>query len=278
MGRRIRRGGGLHNPGISRIEVPNGHVKARLIAAVIFLVISAASLGYAVSILTGTDSGWQFVSVSGDGAEYAAQFVLAYELGVSDKKARDENKELKQIYSEACLKAGKAFDAYAVCPGNIQALNNSPNEVLELDSVLYDALAVLEKYGNRTVYLGPAFRLYENIFSCSEDWQLEDFDPEYNEELGKLFKQISAYARDPDSVRVELLGENRARLCMSEEYLDFLTYEELGGALDFGWMKNAFITDFIADSLVSAGYTRGVYRVMMDTPEIWMTAAAPCTV
>lgn len=252
-----RRGGGLHTPNTLKIEVSDRHVKARFIAAAIFLVISAVSLGYAVSILTGTDNGWQFISVSGDGAEYAAQFVLAYELGASDKSARSENREIRQIYSEACLRAGRAFDTYVVSPGNIQALNDSPNEVVELDSALYEALKLLEQYGNRTVYLGPAFRLYENVFSCTEDWQLEDFDPEYNEELVRLFDRIAAYARDPDSVRVELLDENRARLYISEEYLAFLEYEELGGALDFGWMKNAFIADFIADSLVSAGYTRG---------------------
>lgn len=252
-----RRGGGLHTPNTLKIEVSDRHVRARLIAAVIFLVISAVSLGYAVSILTGTDKGWQFISASGNGAEYAAQFALAYELGASDKSARSENRELRQIYSEACLKAGRAFDAYVVSPGNIRTLIDSPNEVVELDSALYEALELLEQYGDRTVYLGPAFRLYENVFSCTEDWQLEDFDPEYNEELGKLFERIAAFARDPDSVRVELLGENRARLYMSEEYLAFLEYEELDGAVDFGWMKNAFITDFIADSLVSAGYTRG---------------------
>ncbi len=255
--RRTRRGGSPHIPKTFKIEISDRHVKARIIAAVIFLVISAVSLGYGVSVLTGTDKGWQFISFSGDGAEYAASFALTYELGVTDKSARNENKEIRRIYSEACLKAGRAFDAYVVSPGNIRALNEAPNEVMVLDSVLYDALALLEQYGNRTVYLGPAFRFYENVFSCTEDWQLEDFDPESNEELGALFDRIAAYARDPDSVRVELLGENRARLHVSEEYQAFLAYEELGGALDFGWMKNAFITDYIADSLTSAGYTRG---------------------
>lgn len=257
MGRRTRRGSGSSAPDILKIEVSDRHVKLRLIAAAIFLVISVVSLGYAVNILTGTDSGWQFISASGDGAEYASLFALSYELGALDRSARSENREIKRIYSEACLTAGRAFDTYAVSSGNIRALNDSPNEVVELDAVLYEALELLEQYGDRTVYLGPAFRLYENVFSCTEDWQLQDFDPTGNEELGKLFGQIAAFARDPDSVRVELLGDNRARLCMSEEYLAFLEYEELSAALDFGWMKNSFIIDYIADSLISAGYTRG---------------------
>ncbi len=241
----------------NKIEVSDKHIKARFIAAVIFLVISALSLGYAVSILTGTEKGWQLISASGDGALYASPFALSYELGASNRSARSENREIKQIYSAACLTAGRAFDTYMVSPGNIGTLNNSPNEVIELEPVLYEAFELLEEYGDRTVYLGPAFRLYENIFSCTEDWQLEDYDPAVNESLRILYEQIAAYATDPNSVKVELLGENRARLRISEEYLGFLKYEELGGALDFGWMKNAFITDFIADSLIREGYTRG---------------------
>lgn len=240
-----------------KIEVSDKHIKARFIAAVIFFVISVSSLAYGVSTLTGTDKGWQFISATGDGASYASQFALSYELGASNRSARSENREIKRIYSDACLTAGRAFDNYVVSPGNIRALNDSPNEIVELEPVLYEAFRLLEKYGDRTVYLGPAFRLYENMFSCAEDWQLADYDPTINEAVGRLFEQIAAYAQDPASVRVEFLGENRARLCISEEYLSFLEYEELGGALDFGWMKNAFITDFIADSLISQGYNRG---------------------
>lgn len=240
-----------------KIEVSDKHIKARFIAAVIFFVISVASISYGISLLTGTDAGWQLISASGEGQMYASSFALSYELGASNRSARSENREIKRIYSDACLTAGRAFDNYVVSPGNIRALNDSPNEIVELEPVLYEAFRLLEKYGDRAVYLGPAFRLYENIFSCKEDWQLEDYDPAINEAVGRLFEQIAAYARDSESVRVELLGENRARLCISEEYLGFLEYEELGGALDFGWMKNAFITDFIADSLISQGYNRG---------------------
>lgn len=257
MRRGTRRGAGSRAPEVLKAEVSDKYLKIRLIAAIIFLMIAAVSIGYGVSLLVRVEGGWQTISASGDGALYAEDFVFTYELGAAGRSAKAESGELKQIYSEVCLRAGRAFDANAESTGGLYALNQSPNQVVELDPVLYDALELLEKYGDRRVYLGPAFRLYENLFTCTEDWQLEDFDPEQNEMLRELFGRIADFAGDPDSVHVELLDGYQGRLCLSGEYLDFLQYEELGGALDFGWMKNAFITDFIADTLAGAGYTRG---------------------
>ena len=297
MKRGAGRGTGAFLPKPEKAEVSDQYVKIRIAAAVISLVIAAASISYGVVLLTGTEKGWQTVTASANGAQYAADFVLTYELGASGKSARTENRELKQLYTEACLTAGRAFDAgtdgfggagslgaaggsaagaetssagtadssavgaetasAAAFPGSLGALNAAPGESVELEPVLYEALSLMEQYGDRSVYLGPAYRLYENVFTCTQDWQLDDYDPARNEALRELFGRIVAFARDPDSVRVELLGENRARLCLSEEYRAFLDEEELGGALDFGWMKNAFLTDYIADTLKAAGFTRG---------------------
>lgn len=265
MKRGAGRGKGAYLPKPEKAEVPDQYVKLRIAAAVISLVIAAASISYGVVLLTGTEKGWQTVTASAGGAQYAADFVLTYELGASGKSARTENRELKQLYTEACLTAGRAFDAGTdgfggggeTFPGSLGELNAAPGESMELEPVLYEALSLMEQYGDRSVYLGPAYRLYENVFTCTQDWQLDDYDPERNEALRELFGRIAAFARDPDSVRVELLGENRARLCLSEEYRAFLDEEELGGALDFGWTKNAFLTDYIADTLKAAGFTRG---------------------
>ena len=327
MKRGAGRGKEAYLPKPEKVDVPDKYVKIRIAAAVISLVIAAASISYGVVLLTGTEKGWQTVTASAGGAQYAADFVLTYELGASGKSARTENRELKQLYTEACLTAGRAFDAgtdgfggagslgaaggsaagaetssagtadssavgaetssagtagdsalgaetgsagaddssaldaetasAAAFPGSLGALNAAPGESVELEPVLYEALSLMEQYGDRSVYLGPAYRLYENVFTCTQDWQLDDYDPARNEALRELFGRIVAFARDPDSVRVELLGENRARLCLSEEYRAFLDEEELGGALDFGWMKNAFLTDYIADTLKAAGFTRG---------------------
>ncbi len=257
MGRGVRRGGGGYAPKVQKVELSDKHVKARLILALAFLVVAVASISYAVVLLTGVEKGWQVITATGDGSLYAEELVLNYDLGALDRSAKSESRSIKAIYSEACLKAGKALDDGQEATGNLYTLNASPNEEVKLDEALYEALELIEKYGDRTIYLGPAFRLYANIFSCTEDWQTLDFDPEENGMLRELFGRIAGYARDPASVAVELLGDGKAILRISDEYLSFLEEEELGGALSFGWMKNAFLVDYAADSLAQAGFRRG---------------------
>lgn len=56
---------------------------------------------------------------------------------------------------------------------------------------------------------------------------------------------------------IELLGEGRVRLSVSEEYLAFAQENGISSFVDLGWMENAFIADYIAGALIEAGYTRG---------------------
>lgn len=257
MGRGARKRGTPYAPKVERVEVSDRHVKGRIIAAAVFLIIGAAAIGYGVSQLVHVESGWQVVSASNEAQIYGADFALTYELGASGKSARSEKNAIVRAYSDALLKAGRAFDPDTESEGNIRALNASPNREVELDPLLYEAFELLERYGDRTAYLGPAFDIYENIFFCREDWETADFDPQQNDYLRELFAKIAAFAGDPESVRVELLGDSRARLAVSDEYLAFLEDEELSHIVDFAWMKNAFIIDCLAETLTAEGFTRG---------------------
>lgn len=257
MGRDAKKKGGSYAPKVERVELSDRNLKVRTAAAVMFLVIAVAAIGYGVSQLVKVERGWQLISASGDAKLYGSDFALTYELGSSGKSARTEKNALVRAYSDAMLRAGRAFDTDTESGGNICKLNASPNEEVELDPVLYEALELLERYGDRSAYLGPAFDVYENIFYCEGDWQTADYDPEQNDYLRELFAKIAAYAGDPNSVRVELSGDNRAKLVISDEYLAFLEEEGLACPVDLSWMKNAFITDYLADTLTDAGFTRG---------------------
>ena len=70
--------------------------------------------------------------------------------------------------------------------------------------------------------------------------------------------------------RVELLGEGRIRLFVSREYLEFARREGVECFIDFEWMRNAFIIDYLARELAAQGYTSGVllsalYPVRLET-------------
>ena len=63
--------------------------------------------------------------------------------------------------------------------------------------------------------------------------------------------------------RVELLGENRVKLTVSESYLAFIREYEIDTLADFSWMRNAFAADYIARVLQEdglGGWQALVYR------------------
>jgi len=76
-------------------------------------------------------------------------------------------------------------------------------------------------------------------------------------------RTVNYEIRDPEMISLEILGNNQVRLNVSEAYLAYAETEEIDVFVDFSWMTNAFIIDYIADVLSDAGYTRG-YLVSFD--------------
>lgn len=257
MRRGGRGAGGANRPAAKDVEVSGKHLGLRIAATVFFIVVAVAAFATFIKELVGVDEGWQAVQPSGDEGGYGAELVLNYNIGASVGSAKAELRGLKSAYAAALAKAGAAFDARSDAAGSLGVLNGAPNKEVSINSALYSALELLDKNGCRTAFLGPAFDIYDNIFFCGDDAALADFDPESNETLLKLFADIAAYAADPDSVGIKLLGGGKAMLCVSEEYLSFLEEEQLSPIVDFYWMKNAFLVDAVADSLIAEGYTCG---------------------
>lgn len=244
---------------MKKVEVTTKHMKLRIAAAVVFLLIGAGALAYAFSEFTSVSEGWQEITAEASDESCAGDFVLMYDIGASGKSARSENRGLVSAYSAAAERAYRIFNESQEFSGvgNLATLNGHPNETVEIDPALYSALELLESFGDRSCYLGPVYDIYDNVFSCTQDWQLEDFDPEANGELRELFGEIAALAADPEAVDIELLGDNRAMLRVSEEYLALSDAQELGPYVDLYRLKNAFIADYLAQALTEKGYTRG---------------------
>ncbi len=247
-------------PHVERIELSWENYKLRIIAAAVFLVIGAGALAYGVSALLGTDAGWQTVRAdSGAEINCAGDFTLLYELGAGDTPATAENKALVTAYTQAAVEAYRMFNARESFEGvaNLYTLNSGPNQALTVEDALYEALEQVIQSGDRSIYLGPAYEIYNGIFSCQADWETENFDPRVNPDIRALFEEIAAFARDSESVDLELLGNGQVRLKVSREYLDFLEDHELTRTVDFCWMQNAFIADYLAERLTERGFTHG---------------------
>ena len=227
--------------------------------AAVLLVMGAAALVYAMMLLYGAKGGWQSIDAEITGnLSCAGDFSLTYELGAGEEKVSAENRALSVLYTRAAERAYVLFDVDAEpASGSLAWLNAHPNEDVVLDPALYKALEEIVASGDRTLYMGPAWGYYENVFACEDDAMTADFDPAQNEDTKAWYAACAAYANDPASVDVELLGNDTVRLKVSEEYLAFAEENELDAFLDFGWMKNAFIADYLADTLLDHGYTHG---------------------
>ena len=249
-----------HLPPVERIELSWENYKVRLIAAAVFLAVGVWLLARTAAGFLGTEPGWQTIEAnSGTEASSASSFTLLYELGSGELSATAEKRALTETYTEAAAAAYRLFSAGEGFEGvtNVYDLNRHPNEVLTVDGALYEAFALLERYGDRSVYLGPVYEIYNGLFSCGEDWQTVDFDPYVNPDIAAFCAEAAAYARDPESVRVELLGDGQVRLHVSEEYLAFAGNSETSRFVDFYWLTNAFIADYLAQALSGQGYTHG---------------------
>ena len=257
------RRGSNHQPYIpkpvQRLELSENNLKLRFVFLVLLLVIAGVSIGYGVTSLFSKEAGWERIEPVTSETSCAEDFVLLYRLGTTDVSPRTESRQVTGIYSQALVKAYQLFtDAESFeNVHNVRYLNEHINENVEVDPALYHALEQVVDSGDRSVYLAPAYSRYENLFDCSIDGQTVDFDPLVSPEVAAEYATLAEFARDPNAVELKLLGENKVMLSVSDEYRLFQEREEYETYLDFMWLKNAFIADFLADTLIEAGYPHG---------------------
>ncbi len=187
----------------------------------------------------------------GSGAETAADGT-----GQAETYGNDAAVYANEIHGCAVAEAANGKAAVRAA-GSVRFINDHPNEEITIDAPLYEAFAKLDAAGGRWLYLPAVYQTYNNLFASEADPIAAEFDPRVNEEVAAYFKEVLAYANDPDAVELELLGDNRVRLSVSDEYLVFAAENGIDSFIDFYWMKNAFIADYLAESLMDAGFTNG---------------------
>lgn len=241
------------------IELSDANKKQRLILICVLVVIAAVAFTAGVMSFVKGDPGWRTVEVTTGEVNCSEEFVFQYYFPSTRGAASAANKQIVSLYTEATQKAYWLFNADEVHGEvkNIAYLNQHPNEVVAVDPVLYNALALLEGSGNRHLYLAEVYSLYDNLFYSESDGEAAAQDPARDEESEDYVNQILAFSNDPAHVSVELLGNNQVRLAVSEAYLVFAEANEFTNFVDFHWMKNAFIVDYFAQLMSDAGYTDG---------------------
>ncbi len=260
MGRTAKNRDLPHLPPVERVELSSKHLVLRIAAAALLLLIGAGALAYAFGNFMSGEDGWREIEVSASNElTCGSDFVFSYNIGASGASASAEARAVTALYTQAATHAYRVFDTVQSWEGvgNLYDVNHRPNEIVEVDPVLYGAFSLLEKYGSRAIYLGPVYAVYQSLFFCQDDGAAAEFDPFVNEAMAAFVSEGAAFARDPAAVELELLGDDRVRLNVSEDYLAWAEYNEAEDFLDFFWLKNAFVADYLADTLTEGGYTYG---------------------
>lgn len=249
---------------VQRVELTEKNRKLRIIAAVALLVIGLVGIGVGITQALGREPGWQQVEITTQERNCSSEFMLQYNFSDSGAQATAVNRKLLAAYEEACVKAYQLFTADEEISGvhNIWYINRHPGEAITVDPVLYEAFEKLE--GTRYLYLGPIYGHYDQIIYNSGEEYVERLDPLTDAQAAAQLQALADFARDPEMIRLELLGNDQVTLHVSPEYRAYLEAEELSDNLiDFAYMANAFIIDYLAETLIAQDLTDG-YLVSAD--------------
>lgn len=251
------RGGSPNLRPVTRIELSEKNVKLRWIAIVVLLVIAVVFIGRGVYAMLNVQPGWQAVEITSKIPNTSREFSLQYDFSESGGSASALLRQLQECYRKASEDAFLLFSAETEGEGNVHSLNAHINEAVTLDPRLYRALEEIEASAAPYFFLAPAMAEYDRVFLCGTDSEAALYDPAQNPETARWLSQLGAFVTDPAEIFLELLGSNQARLTVGEGYRAFAEKSGIESFFDFGWMKNAFIADFLAQALEEQGFTRG---------------------
>lgn len=242
------------------IELSEKHNGKKFLLFIVLLAFGLFMIGRGLFSALTTDSGWREIEPQKTAElNCGDEFVLMYNIGASGIAATVEYKEIVNLYSEASMKAYQLFTPYSSYDGihNMSYINHHPNEEVEVDEVLYEAFELLQKYENRNLYYGPIYTYYDNLFYVSDESELVHYDPYTSEEIKTYYEEAAGFANNSEHIHLELLGNQKVKLSVSDEYLQYAQENGIENFVDFYWMKNAFIIDYLAETLINGGHTLG---------------------
>ncbi|MGM9968781.1 MAG: hypothetical protein ACI35S_00125 [Anaeroplasma sp.] len=242
---------------VEKIELNERHIKFRFILFIICFLVVIASIIVIIISFTKSDNGWSEI-ISTSNINCDEDFEFYYNLGRTNESATSENKAISDIYTLNLEKTYILFDSYNEYPKykNVFYINQNVNTEIEVDSILYDSLKKVLECNEKLLYMGPIYELYDNVILAINDDSAKYSDPVYSNNSLEIINKIRSYINGED-IKLLLLGDNKIKLSISSEYLNYLTELEFTKIISFGWLKNAFIIDYVANSLIDAGYTNG---------------------
>lgn len=261
MGRTVKDPNRRQPKPVQKVQLSEKNVGRRIVLVVLFLAIGSGFLVYGFMNFLRGDSGWREISVkAGSELNCSEDFTLKYNVGAGGVSAGGEAKALSLIYTDAAVKGYRLFniDESFDDVTNLYDINQHPNEVMTVDPVLYDALKKVSDANCREIYLGPLYASLENLCMSNDDAVAAQFDPEKDDDAAEEAAAVAAFAQNPDDISMKFPGENQVCLHVSDAYQAYAAEMGYTAYLDFFWMKNAFLIDYLADTIRGEGYQLGI--------------------
>lgn len=260
MSKESRWNGEHHSPQpVEKIEISEKKQKLRLWSALALAAFGIVMLVISLAARLRAAEGWQEITPNTSTETHCGgDFVLLYNID-GKKEATPQKKQLISLYTDALIDAYRIFNADSEFDGvgNLAYLNNHPNETVTVEPALYEALEKLVQADCRSLYMRPAYIQYDNLFRCKDEYEAEAFDPFVNEEMRAYYLEIANFASNPEDISVELCGDNRVVLHLSDRMVNYTEQNEIDGWLDLYWLENAFKIDYLAERLRAEGFLHG---------------------
>lgn len=245
---------------VKKIELSEKSTKLRIVLVIVALIIALVAFGFAIASLLDVESGWKTVEVTGIDTNCSNDFIFNYDLGRDGTSADIEYREITALYTDLTVLAYKLFNEYDEFSDvySVAYINNHANEKIKVDPALYRALSKFVTDGGRYIYAAPIYDAYEGMFfGYNGSVHTETYDPYLDRETADYFAEITGYTSDKNHITLEFFEDSHIRLNVSSEYLAYAEENGITAFVGFMWLKNAFIIDYLADSLEAKGYTNG---------------------
>lgn len=237
-------------PKVQRAELKEGNYMLRAILVGVAIAIAVAAFGYGITRLLTPDTGWQSVDAT-TRTPAARSIQLSYCYGQGEMEATLERRSVANTYSDALEAADEALSTES--GSQLASLWENPNTPVQVGDILYKALETYLAADSRGLFYAPLYSWYNSLFACQSDDEAAMFDPTRDPGAAEYVRQVTAFVSQEDHIRLELLPDNTVTLHVSQAYLDFCEENGIEALVDFGWVKNAFLLDAVADALEAEG-------------------------
>ncbi len=234
---------------VNKIELSESHIKLRVIALIIAVLVVIGSLIFIIVKYTTKDKGWNRIELTDNSIN--EQYYFDYELGDSPTK---EYKEVSNIYETSMTYAYSLFDSYKEYDNvnNVYYINNNPNKEIAIEGLLYNAFKDVKASNSNSIFLGPIVSYYNSLILAND----LAYDPYTNEDIQAEIEEYINMINDKNHFELRLLDNNKIYLYTSTDFQKLV--DDIGiGIINFNYLKNAFILDYLKEKLNNANFMSG---------------------